>query len=106
MKDKKAFDQYVEYYNPVRTADTYGQVKETYELYQKAFVSVERYQGGEQVVAERVQFSGIYAFLGHYITGVDVTFRIKYEDEYYAIVDIEPIDRKRWMRLRVEKIID
>lgn len=103
---RKVFDQLVQYYRPTRAADTFGQVKETFAFYQKAFCAIERYVGGEDVRSERVENTGAFAFLGHYIPGIDTTYRILYEGDYYAIIDIEPIERKRWIRLRVDKIAE
>ena len=103
---RKVFDQLVQYYRPTRAADTFGQVKETFAFYQKAFVAIERYAGGEDVRSERVEFAGTFAFIGHHIAGVDTTYRILYDGTYYAIIDIEPLERGRWMRIRVDKITE
>lgn len=103
MKDKN-FDTYVAYYAPTRVKDSFGQVRETWALYQKAFVNLETYTGDEDIQSERLVATNITHLIGHYIPTVDTTYRILMDGVYYSILDIEPLERKRWMRVRIEKI--
>lgn len=103
---KKVFDTLISYYQPTRTADSFGQKKEVFTEFQKAFVSLENRSGDEDIRAERVEWTGVITLLGHYVTGVDTTFRVLYDGDYYNIVDVEPVDRKRWMKVRIEKITE
>ena len=101
----KVFDQYIVYYSPTRTKDSFGQKVETWAVYQKAFVSVD-YSGSEEIQSERVAWNSNLTITGHYIPVVDTTYRILWEGNYYSITDIEPLNRKRWMRINASKIID
>jgi hypothetical protein len=105
MEKQKVFDTYAEYHKPTRVKDSHGHVKETYALHQKAMVCIERYAGGESAGADRIAWDGTFTILGHYISTVDITFRVKIDSDYWAIVDIEPLNRRRWMRLRVNKVV-
>ena len=104
--NNKPFDKYIVYYSPTRTKDSFGQKVETFAIYQKAFVAVDTYSGSEDVQAERKSWSGSISFTGHYISTIDTTYRILYEENYYAITDIEYLDRNRWMRITANKIIE
>jgi head-tail adaptor len=103
---KKNFDTYVAYYKPARVADSYGQVRETWSLHQKSMVHLETYSGDEDIQSERLVSTNITHLVGHFLTGVDTTYRILMDSVWYEILDIEPLERKRWMRLRIEKIND
>lgn len=106
MSEKKAFDIYIEYWTPTRAADTFGQVKETFALHQKAFVAIEKYTGGDSVTGDKWQFTGNYEMTGHYVSTIDTTARVKMDGEFYNVVDIEPVGRKRWMKIRIQKTVD
>lgn len=103
---KKNFDTYIAYYRPTRAADTFGQVKENFALYQKAFVNVENYSGNEDVISERLVSATQKTIVGHYISTIDTTYRVLMDGVYYAIMDIETMERDRWMRVRLDKIND
>lgn len=102
--NKKAFDTLITYLRPVRSKDSYGQTVETFAAYQKAFVKIDSVSGDEASQSERMQNIGNISFTGHFISGVDTTWRVTGEDAIFNITNIEPIDRRRWMRVDITKI--
>lgn len=106
MEKAKAFLEFVHYCKPTRTKDSFGQVVETYAEFQKAFVSVERYQGNEDQRGEQIFWSQFWQFTGHYIPDIDTTYRILYDGNYYAILDLEYYGNRKFMRIKADKIIE
>lgn len=106
MEKNKAFTEFVTYYKPTRTKDTYGQVTEAFSEYQKAFMSVERYQGNEDQRGDQIMWSQFWVFTGHYIPEIDTTYRILYDGNYYAILDIEYHGNRRFQTIKADKIVE
>jgi len=106
MEKKKAFTEFITYYQPVRTKDTYGQMVETFTEFQKAFVSVEKYTGNEDNRGEQITWSQFWLFTGHYIKDIDTTYRILYDGNYYVILDIEYHGNRKFQAIKADKIIE
>ena len=106
MEKKQAFNEFITYYQPTRTKDSLGQMVETFTPFQKAFVSFEKYVGNEEARGEQIAWSQYYLIMGHYIAGIDTTFRILYDGVYYAILDVDVFGGRKFMMIKADKVIE
>ena len=106
MGKAKAFLEFVHYCKPTRTKDSFGQVVETFTPFQKAFVSFEKYVGNEEARGEQIAWSQYYLIMGHYIAGIDTTYRILHDGVYYAILDVDVFGGRKFMMIKADKVIE
>ena len=102
------FDTPATFRQPTRakTATSMGQVVETFADFQDVWVQMTRVGGGETVARMQVDDAEFYEIKGHYIDGVDSTFRVEIDGQEYHILDVFPLDRKKWMLCKVTKVLE
>lgn len=102
------FDTPATFRQPTRskTATSLGQVVETFADYQDVWVQMTRIGGGETVARMQVDDAEFYEITGHYIVGVDSTFRVKIDGLEYQILDVFALDRKKWMVCKITKVLE
>lgn len=102
------FDTPVTYRKPTRAKATgsLGQVKETWEDFINAWVQMTRLGGEETITRLQVDSAEFYEITGHFIPGVDTTYRIKVGSQEYHILRVDLLDRNKWMKLKVSIVID
>lgn len=102
----KDFNELIMFRHPDRVKSGKGQVKETFTDYRKALVKIVELGNDEQKEGERMNLPGVLTVSGHYDSGVNSTFRILWNSVEYNITSITPVQNRRYMVIRAEKVFD
>lgn len=102
----KDFNELIMFRQPSRDKSTKGQVKETWTDYRKALVKVIESGNDEQKEGDRMNLPGVLTISCHYDSGVDTTFRVLWNTVEYAITSITPVQNRRFMVIRAEKVFE
>jgi len=102
----REFNELIMFRQPVRTKSAKGQVKETWTDYRKALVKIVESGNDEQKEGDRMNLPGVLTISGHYDSGVTSTFRILWNSIEYNITSITPVQNRRFMVIRAEKVFE
>lgn len=102
----KDFNELIMFRQPDRVKSGKGQVKETFTDYRKALVKIVESGNDEQKEGERMNLPGVLTISGHYDSGVNSTFRVLLNTVEYNITSITPVQNRRYMVIRAEKVFD
>jgi len=102
----KDFNELIMFRQPARVKSDKGQVKETWSDYRKALVKIVESGNDEKEEGERMNLPGVLTISGHYDSGVKNTFRIIWNTVEYNIISIAPIQNRRFMILRADRVFD
>ena len=102
----KDFNELIMFRQPSRGKSSKGQVKETWTDYRKALVEIIESGNDEQEEGNRMNLPGVLTISGHYDSGVNTTFRVLRNTVEYAITSITPLQNRRFMIVRAEKVFE
>lgn len=101
------FDTPVTYLQPTRTKNTFSQVEESFNPYgSPALCQVSRAGGEETTSAIKQDSPEFYEITGHYIPGINTTFRLEIDGEKYHILRRDIVGRRQYMKLKISKITE
>lgn len=102
----REFNELIMFRQPDRVKSGKGQVKETFTDYRKALVKIVESGNDEQKEGDRMNLPGVLTVSGHYDSGVNSTFRVIWNSVEYNITSITPVQNRRYMVIRAEKVFD
>jgi hypothetical protein len=102
----REFNELITWRQPDRDKSSKGQVKETWTDYRKALVKIFESGNEEQKEGQRMNAPGVLNISGHYDSGVDLTFRVIWNNVEYAVTSITPVQNRRYMIVKAEKIFE
>lgn len=102
----REFNELIMFRQPDRVKSGKGQVKETFTDYRKALVKIVESGNDEQKEGDRMNLPGVLTVSGHYDSGVNSTFRVLWNSVEYNITSITPVQNRRYMVIRAEKVFE
>jgi SPP1 family predicted phage head-tail adaptor len=89
--------------NPTETADAFGGKAITWSTLATCWSEADPTIGQEGTEAEKITATGFMDFKIRYRTGIDQKSRITYNSEYYDIIEIKEVGRRRFLVLTGKK---
>jgi head-tail adaptor len=102
----REFNELIIFRQPDRIKSGKGQVKETWTNYRKALVKIIESGNDERKEGDRINLPGVLTVSGHYDSGVNSTFRIIWNTVEFNITSITPVQNRRYMVIRAEKVFE